>query len=81
MGEKKADVPFALLFCVLGLWQVDYNMGTAHKRDAVLHRKFHWRKNICDPQDETVTSYTINEIINGAVGTVGSFAQMCEVVL
>ena len=47
------------------LSKVDYNMGTAHKRDAVLHRKFHWRKNICDPQDETVTSYTINEIING----------------
>ncbi|KAJ9064111.1 glutamate--cysteine ligase [Entomophthora muscae] len=55
--------------------KVDYNMNVAHKRGAVLHEKFYFRKNIFpkdqDPSltvDEESVLLSIDEIINGKPG-------------
>jgi len=47
---------------------VDENMARAHKRDAVLKEKFHFRTDPSAGGDDGRGEYTINEIMNGRDG-------------
>ncbi|CAO3666245.1 unnamed protein product [Rhizopus stolonifer] len=50
--------------------QIDQNMQTAHKRDAVLNEKFHFRKNVLEGEDGSELM-SLNEIMNGKDDFVG----------